>query len=39
MKKTILLALIVLTTSVALLAAAPGYEKLARLSVWNRTGI
>ena len=38
MKKIILLALIVLTTSVALLAAAPGYEKLARLSVWNRTG-
>ena len=38
MKKTLLIALVVLIASVALLAAAPGYEKLARLSVWNRTG-
>jgi hypothetical protein len=38
MKKTLLVALVVLIASVALLAAAPGYEKLARLSVWNRTG-
>jgi hypothetical protein len=38
MKKTLLIALVVLVASVALLAAAPGYEKLARLSVWNRTG-
>jgi hypothetical protein len=38
MKKTILLVLLVLMVSVALVAAAPGFEKLARLSIWNRTG-
>jgi hypothetical protein len=38
MKKTILLVLLVLMVSVALVAAAPGFEKLARLTIWNRTG-
>lgn len=38
MKKTILLVLLVLVASVALIAAAPSFEKLARLTVWNRTG-
>jgi hypothetical protein len=38
MKKTILLVLLVIMVSVALVAAAPGFEKLARLTIWNRTG-
>jgi len=38
MKKTILIAIVVLVASAMLLAAAPGFEKLAKLTVWNRTG-
>lgn len=38
MRKTILIAMVVLVAAVALVAAAPGFEKLARLTVWNRTG-
>jgi hypothetical protein len=38
MKKTILLIVLVLVASVALMAASSGFEALARLTVWNRTG-
>jgi len=38
MRKTILIAIVVLVAAAALVAAAPGFEKLARLTVWNRTG-
>lgn len=37
MKKTMLV-LLVLVVAVAMMAAAPAFTKLARLTVWNRTG-
>jgi hypothetical protein len=38
MKRTGVLLFLILLVSILLTAAAPGYEKLARLTVWNRTG-
>jgi len=38
MRKTILIATIIVVASAILMAAAPGFEVLAKLTVWNRTG-
>lgn len=38
MRKTILIAIVVIVATAMLMAAAPGFEKLAKFTVWNRTG-